>query len=199
MKRFAYALSAIILLSAASPVAAHPHVWVDNVTTFTFERDKLTALRLTWSFDEFFGTAIIRRFDENRNGRFEPAESAKLEAGAFAALKEYGYFTHIMIDGKPVPVESVSGFQASVRNNQLVYEFTVTLPTAIDPATAEVIVSIYDESYFVEVTLDASDPVRFVGMTPGRCSFAVRDAEGGLSAFGVAPQQVVSLSCRPAP
>jgi ABC-type uncharacterized transport system substrate-binding protein len=176
------AVLAALLLAAAGPAAAHPHVWVDNVLTFVFDGDRLTSLRLTWSFDEFFGTAIIRRFDENRNSRFEPAENDKLQASAFAALKEYGYFTHIEIDGKPVTVDSVRGFQASV-----------------DPATAAISVSIYDESYFVEASLDANDPVRFDGMTPGRCSFAVRDGEGGAQAFGVAPFQTVTLSCRPAP
>jgi ABC-type uncharacterized transport system substrate-binding protein len=193
------AVLAALLLAAAGPAAAHPHVWVDNVLTFVFDGDRLTSLRLTWSFDEFFGTAIIRRFDENRNSRFEPAENDKLQASAFAALKEYGYFTHIEIDGKPVTVDSVRGFQASVRSNQLVYDFTVPLPAPVDPATAAISVSIYDESYFVEASLDANDPVRFDGMTPGRCSFAVRDGEGGAQAFGVAPFQTVTLSCRPAP
>ncbi len=186
-------------LTATSPAAAHPHVWLDSVVTFVFDGDRLTALRLTWSFDEFFGTAIIRRFDENRNGRFEPAENTKLEAGAFSALKDYGYFLHITADGKPVAITQISGFQGSVRNNQLVYDFTATLPEAIDPATAEFVIRLYDETYFVEVSLDASDPVRFSGMAPGRCSFAIKDGDGALSSFGVTPPQGVTLSCRPAP
>ena len=187
------------LVAMASPAVAHPHVWLDNILTFVFDGDKVTSLRLNWSFDEFFGTAIIRRFDENRNSRFEPDENAKLQANAFAALKEYGYFVHLKIGGKPMTVDNISGFQASVRNNQLMYDFTASLPAPVDPATAEIVVSIYDESFFVEVSLDANDPVRFSGMAPGRCSFAVSDGAGGAQAFGIAPFQVVTLSCRPAP
>ena len=56
--------------AAPTPALAHPHVWIDNVTSFVFDGVRLKAVRLTWAFDEFFGTAIIRRFDENRNGRF---------------------------------------------------------------------------------------------------------------------------------
>lgn len=188
-----------VLLATASPAVAHPHVWLDNVLTFVFDGDRLTALRLTWSFDEFFGTALIRRFDENRNGRFEPPENDKLQANAFVALRDYGYFIHMTVDGKPVTLDTISGFQASVRSNQLVYDFTATLPSPVDPMTAQVAVSIYDESYFVEASLDANDPVRFSGMASGRCSFAVTDGQGGAQAFGVAPFQVVTLTCRPAP
>lgn len=192
-------IAGMLLIVAAGPACAHPHVWLDSVLTFAFDGDRLKGLHLTWSFDEFFGTALIRRFDENRNGRFEPAENEKLQANAFVALKDYGYFIHLTIDGKPVPVQEVQGFQASVRSNQLVYDFNVALPTPVDPAASQVVISIYDESYFVEASLDANDPVRFDGMAPGRCSFAVTDGQGGTQAFGVAPYQVVTLSCRPAP
>ena len=191
-------LMIVAALALARPAAAHPHVWLDSVITFVFEGDKLTALRLTWSFDEFFGTAIIRRFDQNRNGRFEPDENAQLEAGAFASLKDYGYFVYMKAGDKPMPVERITGFQGSVRNNQLVYDFTVPLPTPVDPATTEFVLSLFDETYFVEVSLDANDPVRFSGMAPGRCSFVIRE-EGSVSTFGVSAPQTVALSCRPAP
>jgi len=197
--RFLAAVMMVVSALASQPAAAHPHVWLDSVMTFVFEGDRLTSLRLTWTFDEFFGTAIIRRFDENRNGRFEPAENAKLEAGAFSSLKDYGFFLHVTAGGKEIKVERVSGFQGSIRNNQLVYEFTAQLPAPIDPVTDEFAISLYDETYFVEVSLDANDPARFSGMEPGRCSFAIRDGSAGLSSFGVVPPQSVALSCRPAP
>jgi ABC-type uncharacterized transport system substrate-binding protein len=98
-----------------------------------------------------------------------------------------------------VAIERVSGFQASIRNNQLVYEFTAELAAPIDPAGAELTVGIYDETYFVEVSLDPNDPVRFSGMAPGRCAFAIKDGDAGLSSFGVNPPQSVTLTCRPAP
>lgn len=201
MNRLAPALIATAaLLAGTSPLKAHPHVWLDNVTTFVFDGEQLTGLRLTWVFDEFFGTAIIRRFDANRNGRFEPEENAELEKGAFANLKDYGYFTHIRIAGKPLPVTTVENFQGAVRGSQLVYEFTVPLPAGTDPALSEVTVSVFDDSYFVEVGLDAQDPVRFTGMAPGRCAFAIRDGDGTTATgFAIAPFQTVTLSCHKAP
>ncbi len=195
--RALYAGLGLALLSAIStPASAHPHVWLDNVTTFVFAGEKLAALRLTWTFYEFFGTAIIRRFDANRNSRFEPEENSELEKGAFANLKDYGYFAHMTVGGKPAGFGAVTGFQGAVRNGQLVYDFTLPLAEPVDPATAEVVVSIYDESYFVEVGLDTNDPVRFDRMAPGRCSFSVRDATGALSSFGVSPFQSITLSCQ---
>ena len=192
MRRIGLALA--FLLAASGGAAAHPHVWLDNVTTFVFAGERLAALRLTWVFDEFFGTAIIRRFDANRNSRFEPEENAELEKGAFANLKDYGYFAHLTVGGKPAGFGAVTGFQGSVRNGQLVYDFTLPLAEPVDPAAAEVVVSIYDESYFVEVALDSADPVRFDRMAPGRCSFTVRDASGALSSFGVKHGRVTAAS-----
>lgn len=184
------------LVGVPASVSAHPHVWIDNVTTFVFEERRLGSVRLTWAFDEFFGTAIIRRFDENRNGKFEPEELAKLEAGAFANLKEYKYFTHILLDGKELAEIAIRDFQARVRNGQLIYEFTVPLPSPVDPAAVEVIVTVYDESYFVEVALEPNDPVRFDRMPAGACAFAIREGSNNLTSFGIAPYQLVSLSCK---
>jgi ABC-type uncharacterized transport system substrate-binding protein len=189
-------LAAAVLAVGTGPASAHPHVWIDNVTTFVFHDQRLAAVRLTWSFDEFFGTAIIRRFDQNRNNVFEPDELAKLQAGAFDNLKEYKYFTHILLDGKEQSEVRIEDFKASVRNGQLVYEFTVPLPGSVDPAAVEVIVTVYDESYFVEVALDPNDPVRFDRMTAGQCAFAIREGSNNLTSFGIAPYQLVSLSCR---
>lgn len=185
-----------LVANGPSPASGHPHVWIDNVTTFVFQDQRLSAVRLTWSFDEFFGTAIIRRFDQDRNNRFEPDELSRLQAGAFDNLKEYKYFTHILLDGKELPEVSIQDFTASVRNGQLVYEFTVPLPSPVDPAAVEVIVTIYDESYFVEVALDPNDPVRFDRMPSGQCAFAIREGSSNLTAFGIAPYQLVSLTCR---
>lgn len=194
LARIRLALAALVAVPA--PALAHPHVWIDNVTTFVFAERRLGGVRLTWTFDGFFGAAIIRRFDENRNGKFEPAELAKLDAGAFANLKEYKYFTHILLDGKELPEIGIRDFAASVRNGQLVYEFTVPLPAPVDPAAVEVIVTVYDESHFVEVALEPNDPVRFDRMPAGACAFAIREESNDPTSFGIAPYQLVSLSCK---
>jgi ABC-type uncharacterized transport system substrate-binding protein len=192
-------LGVLLLLALPERALAHPHVFIDNITTFVFSGEQLSALRLRWTFDELTGTAIARQYDQNRTGAFEPAEMEKLEAGSFANLRDYGYFVDIRINGNRHRIDKVTGFRGSIRDGLLIYEFTVPLPSPVDPATAEVIVAIYDETYFVEVSLDAKDPVRFDGMRPGKCSFAVRDADGSLTAFGIAPFQMVTLTCRKAP
>lgn len=176
--------------------AAHPHVWLANVTTFVFEGRYLSAVRLTWAFDEFFGPEIIARFDANANGRFEPAEVAALEAGAFASLKDYRYLTHVLLDGREIAVERVERFRADIRHGRLIYEFAVPLPKPVEPSAVEVIVTVYDESHFVEATLDPNDPVRFDGMALGQCAYAIREAAGSPGDAELAPYQLVSLICR---
>jgi ABC-type uncharacterized transport system substrate-binding protein len=76
-------ITLLVLLGQAAPAAAHPHVWVTDVTTFVFEGRQLVGLRHHWTFDEFFGSYVIEQHDVDGDGRFDPAETAALRQGAF--------------------------------------------------------------------------------------------------------------------
>jgi ABC-type uncharacterized transport system substrate-binding protein len=184
-----------LALLFGTPAAAHPHVWINAVATFLFADRMLVGMRHHWEFDEFFGSSVIQEHDANGDGELDPAEIASIRANAFSSLRDYGYFTHVRIDGEEVPLSEVTDFTARIEDGVLVYEFTLPLPEPIDPAGDRFATGVYDPEYFVEVLLDEDDPVRFEGLPSGACTYAVReDAEHPIY-YGMVYPLTIVLSC----
>jgi ABC-type uncharacterized transport system substrate-binding protein len=189
------AASVLIWGVPAGPVAAHPHVWITDVTTFVFEGRQLVGLRHHWTFDEFFGSFLIEEHDGDRDGRFDPAETAALRQDAFDALGEVGYFTQLRIDGDAWPLREVEGFAARIEDGTVVYEFTLLLPQPVDPAAVALAVGMYDPEYYVELLLDEDDPVRFTGLPSGTCTFDIREDTEHPIYYGMVYPLAITLAC----
>ena len=123
----------LLLAGEVAPAAAHPHVWITDVTTFVFEGRQLVGLRHRWTFDEFFGSFVIEEHDLDGDGRFDPAETAALREAAFDNLEEFDYFTHLRIDGDAWRLREIEAFRATIEDGVLIYEFTLSLPRAGRP------------------------------------------------------------------
>lgn len=193
----ATALLAVLLgLGGRSdPAVAHPHVWITDVTTFMFADRRLVALHHRWAFDELFGSFVIEQHDADRDGRFDAAESEGLRADAFDNLADYGYFTHLRLDGGDLVLHAVQDFRASIEDGALIYEFTLALPEPVDPVTTDLAVGVYDPEYYVELLLDEDDPVRFAGLPNGACTFDIREDQDNPIYFGMVHPLMIRLAC----
>ena len=192
-------LSAVLLglpLASVGNAYAHPHVWVDAITTFVFDDSRrVVEIRHLWRFDEFFGSFVREEFDQDRNGRFDGGEIARVRADGFQALEEFGYFTTVRVDGVVMPIEEVTSFAARLDDGILIYEFSLALPEPVDPAARDLVVGVYDPSYYVEVLLDEHDPVRFDGLPSGACIFDVFEDADHPIYYGMVYPRVIGLTC----
>ena len=68
---------------------------------------------------------IIHDYDRNQNGGFEPEEIKNVRKEAFSNLKNFGYFTHVKISGKPFEVKYVKTSNAKIVKDRVVYHFFV--------------------------------------------------------------------------
>jgi ABC-type uncharacterized transport system substrate-binding protein len=118
-----------------------------------------------------------------------------VRADGFQALKQFGYFTTIRVDGVVVPVERVTSFEARLEDGVLVYEFGLALPEPVDPAAEGLVVGVYDPEYYVEVLLDEHDPVRFDGLPSGACIFDIHEDADHPIYYGMVYPRVIGLSC----
>jgi ABC-type nickel/cobalt efflux system permease component RcnA/ABC-type uncharacterized transport system substrate-binding protein len=109
------------------PAAAHPHVFVDTSLTFVFDDTGLAAIRQNWLFDEIFSRAILSDIGLTPEALSTPEGQEAVREGAFAYLKNYGWFTFVESGGNRIPVTETRDFRASVRDGRLVYDFTVPL------------------------------------------------------------------------
>lgn len=198
MRAPSIALALVGLAALAGAALAHPHVWIDNVTTFRFAQGRIVAIRLRWTFDEMFGGSIIGQFDKNRNKRFEPQEMEALKKGAFDNLEGFGWFTHLTVDMKPVPVKAVTDFKASVENGRLVYEFTIPVDPPVDPLTARVGLGIYDPEFFVDVEVGGRESVRYEGLEGLACRTNVAEnARNPIYGGQVNPMETILTCAKP--
>lgn len=136
-------------------LAAHPHVWIDAHVEVHFAGERLQRIVHRWVFDEMFTESILLDYDRNRNRRIDPGENGEIEAGAFSNLRHYGYFTHLTIGSREIPIEAVEQFRASVEQGRLVYRFDIPMDVGVRSRWQRVHLGVWDDTYFVEVTYDS--------------------------------------------
>ena len=194
MRKFLGILIGSLMLTAA-PAGAHPHVWIEANATLVFERGKVTAIRLHWTFDQIFSSAVIGEYDKNKDKSFNAAETADLRKNAFSNLKHYSYFTHLRIAGKPAEASKVAGFKASIVKGQLVYRFTLRLDDPVDPLKTPLGVTLYDKSFYVDVQFRKKNPLRLVGKGSAGCTHSIAKDKNNPIYFGLVFPRVATLRC----
>ena len=194
--RLICALCALALvIFSPYPGSSHPHIWIDVLATFQFKDNKVSGIKVRWTFDEFFSSGIIHDFDKDKNGTFDDTEIAVLQHGAFEATREDNYFTHIKINDQLVRLTKVNGYAAKIIDTTLVMEFVVSLPQPINPATDKLTVSVFDSTYYVDVAYDKIDPVRFTGEQDGFCTFKMTQDERNPIYFNSVQPDLLELLC----
>ena len=181
------------LLAAAAPARAHPHIWIKNSPTLDMQMGHIVAITQDWTFDAFFSAALIKDFDRDKNGRFDAAEIALMKKNAFSALKDFGYFTHVRVDGKKASPTDIRAFTAKIAGGKVTYRFTLGLPKPVDPRRQKAAFLFYDHTYYVDVALSGSTPV---GLKNGvGCRVSVADDKANPIYFGLVVPKMAVVSC----
>jgi len=144
---------ALVLLAAALPAFAHPHVFVNDKVTVQFEAGMLEGITFTWTFDDMFSSMILSDYDPKHTGQFDAAQAKAVKAGAFDNLENYHYFIALAVGKKQLTRFPIQQFTPSVADKKLVYTFFVPLKVPVLPAGQSVRVTVYDDSYYVAFDL----------------------------------------------
>ena len=195
-QRTAMALALLALLALLpAAAAAHPHVFIDAVTTFQFDRKRVTGVELRWHFDDLYSAVLIRDFDANRDGVFDPAEVVRVQAGAFAALKSSGYFTHLFVDKQQRAIETVREFHAYILGGRVFYQFVIAVNPAVDPVKQRLALGVFDPGYYVAFDMEPPRPVLFSGMARPSCQYQLYLDEEHPIYFGAVSPHTIRLDC----
>lgn len=196
---FAKSLSIAVVVILAGlyerPAAAHPHLWIDAAGTILFDQGKARAVRFKWTFDEFFSAGVIGEFDKNRNKQFDANEIEPLRVGAFEGTKEVGFFTDIRIGGEKFDIQDTTDFTARIEKGVAVYEFTVTLPAPVEPAQTAVTISVYDQSYFVDIAFQGNQPMTASGDGSASCTIRIAEDRDNPIYGGVVYPKKATVQC----
>lgn len=155
MKR---ALALLACLLGAPAAQAHPHVWIEATLGFVLEGQKVAALEITWTFDDFYSELVREDFDLDGDGTLSQQELDALVGVSAANLMEYSFFTHLKIGEETPRIRAVREFYAELRDDGLIlYRFRVPLAEPVDPRRTTLAVGLYDESYYVDILLPPGD------------------------------------------
>lgn len=192
MRALALALAPLAL---AGPAAAHPHVWIDATVTFAFEREAIAAIALSWRFDETFSDFVLNEYDADQDGVLDTDETRRVEEEAFASLGEYGWLTHLRVDGAEVRLPGYRDLVVTAEGGIVTYSFVLPLPEPVDPRRHVVQLAVYDETYYIDVAFDEARPVVLAGGAPPGCTFALFEDSDHPIYYGMVAPFAAELAC----
>jgi ABC-type uncharacterized transport system substrate-binding protein len=163
---------AAALLWFASPLSAHPHVWVDVQAEVVLAAGVVDGVWTEWTFDDMFSQLILTDNDPKGTGKIDDKINAAIKKTYFDNLKNYDYFSHFVIGRKTLAVPVPQKFQASVTpEGRVKYRFYLPLGVSIAQSTFSV--SFYDDSYFTDMVFVKTDPVK-VTANAGQANVALK-------------------------
>lgn len=200
MRHFLSVCLACLILVGPAPVAvAHPHVWMDLDLVLVTEAGALTALEITWTWDEVYSDPFIKTYDKNRDGRFAPAEAAELQRTEITSLAAFSDFVFVHLDGTRIPVGPLQGLTIGLKGDQMQFQFQVPLSKPLPLAGAgparNLTIGSYDPEYYIESTLPDDRPgIRFA-TPPSGCSIKIVEDRRHPIYYGMVYPQVGSVTC----
>ena len=151
----------------------------------------LVGLQVNWVFDEMFSSMIILDFDKNGNRRFEPSEIESVKEGAFENLREFDYFMHIKIDGKPFKVKYVKDFSAEITKGKMAYRFFVPCHVRAEESSKEIKLSIYDVTFYSSAFLE-KNPVTYENQHAYEVEYTIEKNRDEAYYYGqVYPEEII--------
>jgi len=192
------ALLAMLLVCVDS--RAHPHAWIDVESTIVLSSDGvISAIEETWLFDELYTAGLMEEIAPD--GRPQEAALGKFAARVIEDLGPYGYFMRVTADGRPVRLAAVTQFRSEMKGLQLSLSFTAPLDEPVDPKRHAVQFSVFDPSYFIQMSHRPEAPPTLKNDPEHHCRVRVERADPSpetiLRAFsldrGASPQEDLGL------
>ena len=160
-----FALASLALTGGSA--SAHPHVWITMKAEVIHAPDgTATAVRHAWTFDEMFSVFATQGIETKKKGEFTREELMPLARTNVESLKEFDYFTLAKASGKNADFADPVDYHLVFKDSALTLYFTLPFKTPVK--AQELVIEVYDPSYFVDFTMDEKDPVALVG-APKQC------------------------------
>jgi ABC-type uncharacterized transport system substrate-binding protein len=164
---------ALLVVGQAGPAAAHPHMWITVETTVLYDAGKFTGLHHKWTFDEFYTAMALEGLDKNNDGIYSREELAELAKVNIDGLKEFGYFTYPVVDGKDVKIQEPTDYWLEHKEGVLSLHFTVLFQQPIPAKAKRFAYAVQDPTFYIAFLLAKSDPVKLGKGAPKSCKVQI--------------------------
>ena len=187
-------LLALLLLGGvlgAKQAQAHPHVWITATSELLYTADgTISGVRHAWTFDDMFSTYALQGIETKNKGVYSREELSSLAQTNVESLKEYGFFTFARADGKKEKFQEPVDYYLEFKDAALTLYFTLPLKTPVKPK--ELVLEVFDPSFFIDFTLAEKNPIKLVG-APAACQMKFeRPNDGSAGAQKIGEQNFLS-------
>ncbi|WMT86397.1 DUF1007 family protein [Pelagibacterium sp. 26DY04] len=170
-------LAGLALLGLASPVQAHPHVWIDAAGEVLFENGAIVGMRHHWTFDQYFSAWAIQGLDADGDGVLTPTELQPLAEENIEGLDFYSYYTFADPEGLDghAAVAGASDPSMVFENGQVTLTFTMAFA---EPQRVNGIydIEVGDPEYYAAFTFPDADSVTLQGAPEG-CTVVAKEPQ----------------------
>lgn len=169
---------ALALLLAPAPALAHPHVFVDSRVELVMDGDALVAVRLTWTYDEFFSLMLTQEIglDPEADGVLTEAETSALAASVADWPAEFSGDLVVTADGASVALAPRTDHTVTTEGTRIVETHTRPLAEPV-PVGPGVTVENFDPYYYVAYAI--LPEVTIAGATGCEATVIPADAAAG--------------------
>ena len=156
----------LLALCGATAAQAHPHVWITSASELLYAPDgTLTGVRHAWTFDDMFSTYAVQGIETKQKGVYTREELAGLAQTNAESLKEFAYFTFAKADGKREKFDDPVDYFLDYSNGQLTLHFTLPVKTPFK--ARQLVLDVFDRSFFIDFRMADKDPVKLSGAPEG--------------------------------
>lgn len=177
MPRLLGCLLAAAMTLAAGAANAHPHVWITATSELLYAADgSITGVRHAWTFDDMFSTYAVQGLESKTKGSYTREELGPLAQTNVESLKEYAYFTFARADGKKERFQEPVDYFLDYKDTALTLHFTLPLKTPVKPK--QLVLEVFDRSFFIDFQMAKDSPVKLVG-APAGCQMKLERPNDG--------------------
>src|SRR3984893_11817127 len=179
------------LALGANTAQAHPHVWITATSELIYAPDgSITGVRHAWTFDDMFATYALQGIETKTKGAYSREELKPLAQTNVESLKEYAFFTFAKADGKKEKFQEPVDYYLEYKDAALTLHFTLPLKTPVKPK--QLVMEVYDPSYFIDFQMADKDPIKLVGAPAGCAMKFQRPNDGSAAAQKIGEQNFLN-------
>ncbi len=177
MPRLFGSLLALAMILAAGAANAHPHVWITATSELLYAADgSITGVRHAWTFDDMFSAYAVQGLESKTKGAYTSDELKPLAQTNVESLKEYAYFTFARADGKKERFQEPVDYFLDYKDTVLTLHFTLPLKNPVKPR--QLVLEVFDRSFFIDFQMAKDNPVKLVG-APAGCQMKLERPNDG--------------------
>ena len=145
-------LALSICFALATPLGAHPHIFVDTgIEVIVNEAGRATHLRITWAYDEFYSLLVTeeRGLDPDYDGVLTEDEIASLNGFDMQWIEGFNGDTVALSDGEELPLSKPEEVSTRFLEGRIVTRHLRAIEGAL-PEADGLVIKPYDATYYTD-------------------------------------------------